>query len=218
MKLMKNSRRVRQGWPHGYTNVSVQTIPTSVPQKTHSPLLAERKRKGRLGSYLQFLPKHPRPEPHGHVGTMMPGLDHVSAADTSVPRKPPVFNGAGRHTGRNHRILSTDEDVNIESMICLVNARVRWFSIDEDVNIESMICLINARVRWFRGGEPECLTAMAHRRAELVRPSPSVPTRGLRCLGRGEERWEECMTFGTLHASCLACCDAGTAPHTPPRL
>ena len=60
------------------------------------------------------------------LSSMAMGLDHVSAADTSVPRKrkPPVFNDASRHTGRNHRILGIDEDVNIESMICLVSAQV----------------------------------------------------------------------------------------------
>ena len=40
------------------------------------------------------------------------------------------------------------------------------------------------RVRWLRGGEPERLTAVVHRRAESPRPSPSVHTRGLRCVGR----------------------------------
>ena len=56
---------------------------------------------------------------------MVSGLDHVSAAGTSAPRKPPVFNGANnRHTSRNHRILSIDEDVNIATMICLVSAQM----------------------------------------------------------------------------------------------
>ena len=56
---------------------------------------------------------------------MVTGLDHASAAGTSAPRKPPVFNGANnRHTGRNHRILGIDEDVNIATMICLVSAQV----------------------------------------------------------------------------------------------
>ena len=49
-----------------------QTIPTSVPQKAHTPLLTERQRKGRLRSRLQSVPKQPRPEPHGHIGTTMP--------------------------------------------------------------------------------------------------------------------------------------------------
>ena len=34
---------------------------------------------------------------------------------------------------------------------------------------------------------PKRLTTVAHRRAEFLRPSPSVDTRGLRCAGRGEE-------------------------------
>ena len=34
------------------------------------------------------------------------------------------------------------------------------------------------------GGEPKRLTAVVHRRAEFLRPSPSVPIRGLRCAGR----------------------------------
>ena len=55
---------------------------------------------------------------------MMTGLDHASAAGTSAPRKPPVINGAHRHTGRNHRILGIDEDVNIDTMICLVSAQM----------------------------------------------------------------------------------------------
>ena len=48
--------------------------------------------------------------------------------------------------------------------------------------------LVRVGGRWFSGGEPKRLTAVVHRRAELLRPSPSVPTRGLRCLGRGGER------------------------------
>ena len=32
---------------------------------------------------------------------------------------------------------------------------------------------------------PKRLTAAAHRRAEFFRPSPPVPARGLRCVGRG---------------------------------
>ena len=53
---------------------------------------------------------------------MMTRFDHASAAGTSAPRKPPDFNGANnRHTGRNHRILGIDEDVNIATMICLVS-------------------------------------------------------------------------------------------------
>ena len=56
---------------------------------------------------------------------MMTGFDHASAAGTSAPRKPPDFNGANnRHTGRNHRILGIDEDVNIATMICLVSAQI----------------------------------------------------------------------------------------------
>ena len=55
---------------------------------------------------------------------MVTGLAHVSPAGTSAPRKPPVFNGANRHTGRHHRILGIAEDVNIETMICLVSAQV----------------------------------------------------------------------------------------------
>ena len=43
---------------------------------------------------------------------------------------------------------------------------------------------------------PKRLTAVAHRRAEFLRPSPSVPIRGLRCGGaygraRGEVGWGE---------------------------
>ena len=38
-------------------------------------------------------------------------------------------------------------------------------------------------------GEPNRLTAAAHRRAEFLRPLPSsVPARGLRCVGREEGR------------------------------
>ena len=56
---------------------------------------------------------------------MMTGFDHASAAGTSAPRKPPDFNGANnRHTGRNHRILGIDEDVNIATMICLISAQI----------------------------------------------------------------------------------------------
>ena len=43
---------------------------------------------------------------------------------------------------------------------------------------------------WFRGGQPTHLTAVVHRRAGLLRPSPSVSTRGLRCLGYGEKERE----------------------------
>ena len=50
------------------------------------------------------------------LSPMVTGLDHAtSAAGTSAPRKPPVINGAHRHTGRNHRILGIDEDVNIDT-------------------------------------------------------------------------------------------------------
>ena len=38
--------------------------------------------------------------------------------------------------------------------------------------------------QWLRGGEPTRLTAVVHRRAEFLRPSPAVPIRGLRCVGR----------------------------------
>ena len=34
---------------------------------------------------------------------------------------------ANKHTGHNRRIPGTDEDVNIESMICLICVRVWWF-------------------------------------------------------------------------------------------
>ena len=44
--------------------------------------------------------------------------------------------------------------------------------------------------RWFRGGAPERLTTVAHRRAEFLRPSPSVHIRGLRCVGVGRSRGE----------------------------
>ena len=37
---------------------------------------------------------------------------------------------------------------------------------------------------WFRDGELTRLATVVHRRAEFLRPSPSVPTRGLRCVGR----------------------------------
>ena len=35
---------------------------------------------------------------------------------------------------------------------------------------------------------PTRLTAVTHRRAEFLRPSPSVHTRSLRCVGRGGAR------------------------------
>ena len=44
--------------------------------------------------------------------------------------------------------------------------------------------------RWVRGGGLEHLTAVVHRRAGFLRPSPSVSTRGLRCLGCGEKERE----------------------------
>ena len=41
-------------------------------RKHTTPCLSSTQRRCRLSSYLHSLPKHPRPEPHGHAGTMMP--------------------------------------------------------------------------------------------------------------------------------------------------
>ena len=51
---------------------------------------------------------------------MTTGFGDVSDADTSVPQKPPAFDNTKRRTGHNRHIPGTDEDVNIESMICLI--------------------------------------------------------------------------------------------------
>ena len=50
--------------------------------------------------------------------------------------------------------------------------------------------------RWFGGGELKRLTAVAHRRAEFLRPSPSVPVRGLRCGGACGESEGEGVDWG----------------------
>ena len=59
---------------------------------------------------------------------LLKSAPRASDADTSVPRKPPAVNNANRRADRNRRIPDTDEDVNIESMICLIcGVRVWWF-------------------------------------------------------------------------------------------
>ena len=77
-------------------------------------------------AWLWVLPTVPRrlPLPPPTLVWMVTGLDHASAAGTSAPQKPPVINGAHRHTGRNLRILGIDEDVNIDTMICLISAQI----------------------------------------------------------------------------------------------
>ena len=55
-----------------------------------------------------------------------------------------------------------------------------------DAALDCLRCLRGGR--WLRSGELKRLTAVAHRRAEFLRPSPSVHIRGSRCVGREEER------------------------------
>ena len=103
------------------------------------------------------------PGHHEDVNTEFGGLPHVRRCGGEVSDAP-------RHMQR-HRCPGAREDVYTEfgglPHVCS-GVVVGW---GDNGGAET------------ERGEPDRLTAAAHRRAEFLRPSPSVPVRGLRCGG-----------------------------------
>ena len=139
----------------------------------------------RMLRHLPLLPMHTAQRQRNDVGKAIvrrhePRRSTVSEWQSSEPLEAiprdqiPVPSRDGRRRIRLSGVV-VDQGVSQILRRCLVS-----FSAGKP----SFLCLGGVSGgRWFRGGEPERLTTVAHRRAEFLRPSPSVHIRGLRWGG-----------------------------------